>query len=380
MNYRNLQFNVITFWNNRLKRRDFIALSSSILAMASAKGFAMPLDSLKADQDTIKINESIIVNTETIVPITKLYNFPPLLAPGSKVAFASPSSTTNQWEVSKAIKMLNSLGLEVELGKIIKNQQNKARYLADEDQVRAEEFMELVARPDIDAIIAGRGGYGSMRMVEKLDFDVIAKNPKIYMGFSDFTFLLNAITEKAKIVTFHGPVGVSSFSQFTTNNFKLTTFANHPEILEIPLPQSEILTEGTTKAPIVGGNLTMLVAALGTPYEVQTDGKILFFEDINEQSYKIDRMLTQLKLSRKFSNLKGIIIGQFTGLTKRKAFYPNYGYSLLEVFEQILKPLNIPIMMNIPIGHISEQITIPINSIVEMDTKTKKIIYHYTTI
>ncbi len=355
------------------------------MTVLTAKGLSMPLDSLKADQDTNNILKPIlnpqieqVSSLQVDSPIS--YKFPPLLAPGNKVAFASPSSTTNQWEVSKATKVLKSLGLEVEYGKIIKNQQNKARYLADEDQARAEEFMELVARQDIDAIIAGRGGYGAMRMVDKLDFDVIAKNPKIYMGFSDFTFLLNAITEKAKIVTFHGPVGVSSFSQFTTNIFRQVAFANHPTNLEIPLPSSEILIEGNAKAPIVGGNLTMLVASLGTPYEVQTDGKILFFEDINEQSYKIDRMLTQLKLSGKFSNLKGIIIGQFTGLTKRKAFYPNYGYSLLEVFEQILMPLNIPIMMNVPIGHISEQITVPLNSIIEMDTKTKKIVYHYTTV
>ena len=374
----------IHFREFKLKRRDFLAISTSLLAVTTAKGLSMPLDSLKSDLDTNNIlkptlNPQVDVASQPQITQEISYKFPHLLAPGSKVAFASPSSTTNQWEVSKATKVLKSLGLEVELGKIIKNQQNKTRYLADEDEARADEFMELAACTDIDAVIAGRGGYGAMRIVDKLDFDVIAKNPKIYMGFSDFTFLLNAITEKAKIITFHGPVGVSSFSQFTTNNFKQTTFANHPAELEIPLANSEILMQGNAKAPIIGGNLTMLVASLGTPYEVQTEGKILFFEDINEQSYKIDRMLTQLKLSGKFNNLKGILIGKFTGLRKRKAFYPNYGYSLLEVFEQILMPLNIPIMMNVPIGHISEQITVPLNSIIEMDTKTKKLIYYYTT-
>ncbi len=361
-----------------MNRRKFIKCTTfgfasySIIAKANAidafKEEDNPIDDLEDSTKKSEINESNLKSN---------YRVPPLLVPGSRVAFASPSSVTNIWEISKAINAFKKFGVEIEIGKIIKNQNSKNRYLAAPDVERAAEFMEFVERRDIDAIISARGGYGSMRIADLLDYDKIAQNPKIYIGFSDFTFLLNSISQKAHLITYHGPVGVSSFSEFSQKYLFTFIFENQPKDVAFTYPNAIQLVEGKAMGRIVGGNLTMIAASLGTKHEINTKDAILFFEDINEQPYQIDRMLTQLKLAGKLDSIKGILIGQFSSLKRRKAFYPSYSYTLLEVFEQILSPLGVPILLNIPIGHISEQITIPINSIIELDTKTKTITFLY---
>lgn len=361
-----------------MNRRKFIKYTSLITAGATYLANAESIDSLKAESVQINDKDSLITKSEVeIHDLVPKFKIPQLLVPGSKIAFASPSSVTNSWEISRAVNAFKKTGLEVEIGRIIKNQNNKSRYLAAPDEERAKEFMEFVERKDIDAIISSRGGYGSMRIADLLDFQIIANNPKIYIGFSDFTFILNSISNKARLVTYHGPVGVSSFTEFSQNYLFKVIFENQPKDFSFTYTNAIQLVEGKAAGRIVGGNLTMLAASLGTNHEIDTKDAILFFEDVNEQPYQVDRMLTQLKLAGKLNNIKGIIVGQFASLKRRKAFYPNYSYTLLEVFEQILSPIGVPILLNIPIGHISEQITIPINSKIELDTKTKTINFSY---
>lgn len=360
-----------------MDRRKFIKYTSILAAGSAYLANAQQIDSLKAETPIINDDN---INTKAVSSekyVAKEFRIPKLLVPGSRVAFASPSSVTNLWEITKAVNAFKKAGIDVEIGRIIKNQSNKERYLAASDEERAKEFMEFVERKDIDAIITSRGGYGVMRISDLLDYTKISENPKIYIGFSDFTFLLNSISQKARLVTYHGPVGVSSFSNFTTQNLFRVILENQPEEFSLTFPNAIELVEGTASGKIVGGNLTMLAASLGTKHEIDTYDKILFFEDINEQSYQVDRMLTQLKLAGKLDKLRGLLIGQFSGLKRRRAFYPNYAYTLLEVFNQILTPLGIPILLNFPIGHISEQITIPINSFVELSTKEKKLTFLY---
>lgn len=361
-----------------MNRRKFIKYTSLLTAGTAYLANAESIDSLKAESAPINEIDSLITKSEEIIQnFEPKYKIPQLLVPGSKIAFASPSSVTNMWEITRAVNAFKKAGVEVEIGRIVKNQNNKSRYLAAPDEERANEFMEFVERKDIDAIISSRGGYGSMRIADLLDFEKIANNPKIYIGFSDFSFLLNSISHRAGLVTFHGPVGVSSFSDFSRDYLFKVIFENQPKEFTFTYPNAIQLVEGKSSGRIVGGNLTMLASSLGTRHEIDTKDAILFFEDINEQPYQVDRMLTQLKLAGKMNNIKGIIIGQFTSLKRRKAFYPNYSYTILEVFEQLLSPLGVPILLNIPIGHIAEQLTIPINSKIELDTKTKTINFLY---
>lgn len=358
-----------------MNRRKFIKYTSLLVTGATALVKAEHIDSLKSE--TAPINR-VLSNSENGSFLSELnYRIPPLLVTGSRIAFASPSSVTNIWEISHAINAFKKIGVEIEIGRIIKNQSNKSRYLAAPDEDRAAEFMEFVERQDIAAIISSRGGYGSMRIANLLDYEKIEQNPKIYIGFSDFTFLLNSISQKARLITYHGPVGVSSFSEFSQMFLFKFIFDNQPNVISFTHPNAIQLVEGKAKGRIVGGNLTMLTASLGTKHEIDTNDAILFFEDVNEQPYQIDRMLTQLKLAGKFDNIRGIIVGQFSSLNRRKPFHPNYSFTLMEVFEQILVPIGVPVILNIPIGHIAEQITIPINSIVELDTKSKTINFLY---
>lgn len=361
-----------------MNRRKFIKYSTLLTAVGSAIAQANVDDIIDEEVNPTDNLNVAIKKSETIEISQKThYRIPPLLVPGSRIAFASPSSVTNVWEISRAINAFRKYGIEVEIGRIIKNQKSNNRYLAAPDEDRAAEFMEFVERQDIDAIITARGGYGSMRIADLLNYNVIAQYPKIYIGFSDFTFLLNSISQKANLITYHGPVGVSSFSEFSQKYLFAFIFENQPKEVIFKNPNAIELVEGKAQGRVVGGNLTMITASLGTKHEIDTNDSILFFEDVNEQPYQIDRMLTQLKLAGKFQNIKGILIGQFSNLKRRKAFYPNYSYTLLEVFEQLLSPLEVPILLNVPIGHIGEQITIPINSKVEMDTKTKTISFLY---
>ena len=361
-----------------MNRRKFIKYTSLFGVGTAYLANADSIDSIKAEVSPFISIDSLGTKSDDFIPTSEIiYKIPPLLVPGSRIAFASPSSKTNIWEISRAVDAFKKYGVEVEIGPIIKKQNNKSRYLASSDEDRAKEFMEFVERKDIDAIISGRGGYGSMRIADMLDYEKIENNPKIYIGFSDFTFLLNSISQKAKIVTYHGPVGVSSFSEFSrTNLFKLI-FQNQEKDFSFICSNAIKLVEGTSSGKVVGGNLTMLAASLGTKHEIDTNDSILFFEDTNEQPYQVDRMITQLKLAGKFDKIKGILIGQFSQLNRRKPFYPSYSYTMLEVFEQLLVPIGVPTLLNVPIGHISEQLTIPINSIIELNTSSRTIKFLY---
>jgi muramoyltetrapeptide carboxypeptidase len=188
--------------------------------------------------------------------------------------------------------------------------------------------------------------------------------------------MLNAVSKLCDLVTYHGPVAISSFSNFSQKYIQQTLF-NTDKAFEIQYADLIILKDGIAEGRLVGGNLTMLVATLGTKYEIDTSDAILFIEDTNENAYQIDRMLTQMAIAGKFAKVKGIILGHFSNLQRKTPFYPNYSLTTLQVFEQILLPLNIPIVLNFPIGHIENQVTLPILMNAELNTKTKSIkVFH----
>jgi len=355
---------------NSINRRKFIGMG---LALAGgAQIFRSNLFSQDTHSNQIP-GESLVNPMEQVASSHKDVIFPKKLKPNDIVAIVSPSSPTNNWEVTKTVNFLKSLNLKVEIGKNITKQTNNYRYLAASDKDRIEEFNYYINREDISAIIASRGGYGSMRIIEDINFESITKYPKIFVGFSDFTYILNAISKINNLATYYGPVGISSFTEYTKKYFIDALFENQKETYIISKPDSIVINEGKAEGRLIGGNLTLCCATLGTPYEIMTDNCILMLEDINVEAYEIDRMLNHLKLAGKFKNLQGIVLGYFSNIKRRKPFYPNFSYTILEVFEQVLKPYNIPIIANFPFGHISEQATFPILAYSVVNTSNKSL-------
>ncbi|HOQ49798.1 MAG TPA: LD-carboxypeptidase [Candidatus Kapabacteria bacterium] len=341
-------------------RREFIKqLAAGAIAFSAAGNLTARTLELSPFKGTEK-------NTNYI-PTDKI--LPAALKSGSLIAIASPASPTSAWNLNSTINILKMQGFSVEIGRIARNQKNNHNYLAATDQERADELMQFFERPDVDAIMCARGGYGVMRILDKLDYQVIKNNPKIVIGFSDITALLNAIYAKCSLVTFHGPVAVSTWNDFSLNSFKKTLTIG--DLFSAKIDDMQVINEGTAEGIIQGGNLRIISSTLGTPYEIQTNNSILFLEDVSEHAYEIDRMLTQLFLAGKMKNVRGIVFGKFKNLHTRKSFYPNRGKTIFEVIKEICKPLGVPLVYDFPFGHVSHKITLPIGIKARLDTKTK---------
>ena len=240
------------------------------------------------------------------------------------------------------------------------------------DDVRADDINKMFSNKDIKAIFAIRGGYGTIRIVDKLDYENIKKNPKIFMGYSDITTLLLAINEKTGLVTYHGPMTVNFKDiPIETENSFVDTIQNNKRINLLDYEKSySIMKQGTAEGEIIGGNLSLIVASLGTKYEINTDNKILFLEETNEATYRIDRMLQQLKLAGKLDKIKGVILGDFKNAKRAE----KDDMSLDDVFFETFKNMNIPIIKNFKSGHVRPFITVPIGAITKINTFKDEII------
>ncbi|MCO5252064.1 MAG: LD-carboxypeptidase [Candidatus Kapabacteria bacterium] len=344
-----------------MDRRKFITASTAWLAASSL--MAHDKSGSRFDPQT----NSMSAHTKGIVKPKGIY-------PGGTIAITAPASPTSMYEIRNGLRFFKDMGCKIELGSSIKNQKNENRYLSGTDQQRADEFMGFVERPEIEAIIAARGGFGTIRMLDLLDYNIIAANPKIIMGFSDVTALLNAIRIKSSLVTYHGPVASMSFDNFTRTNLRQLIFSEHAvQFYEFKDNSISVVSPGVAQGELVGGNLTMLCSTLGTQYEFDAMNKIIFIEDVSEHGYQIDRMLAQLKLAGKFNQCKGVIFGTFSNIDARKPFYPNRGYSIRELIHHYLADLGKPVVLGLPFGHINSKITLPIGINIELDTHKKTI-------
>lgn len=291
---------------------------------------------------------------------------------GDTVGLVAPASVTYEsLQLQIALEALDAMGLKAKVGPHV---MDRFGYLAGEDKDRASDINAAFADPEIDAVFALRGGWGASRLLPFLDFDLIAKNPKIFLGYSDITSLLNAIYAKAGVVTFHGPNVMSRWNEFTYQgmrdvlfNGKSSTYSN-PEVIDDDLVarkhRIQTINAGRATGHLIGGNLTLMSALIGTPYFPDARGAILFLEDVGEAIYRVDRMMTQLKLSGVLGQVSGIVFGHFTGVK------PNPGlgnFALMDILEQHCKPLGVPCYFGAMIGHVEEQSTVPIGVAAEMD-------------
>ncbi len=284
---------------------------------------------------------------------------------GDTIGLVSPAGSESTNNIRNSICFLENLGFKVKAGEHI---YDKYGYLAGSDVNRAHDFMNMFLDKDVNMVLCVRGGYGTMRILPLIDFSIITKNPKIFGGFSDITTLLNTIAIKCNLITFHSPMCNSDFSDEPTLKNFLYTIMNAYKPYTIENPKGFNI-KCFSKIPFVegqllGGNLSLICSTLGTPYEIDTKDKILFIEDVGEEPYKIDRMLTQLILCNKLQQCKGLVLGQFTNCT-----LDNYKRSLTleEVINDRILSLNKPTLINFQCGHSYPKLTIPIGAQVKLD-------------
>ncbi len=318
--------------------------------------------------ETNKIFEKVSVIEKKSQEKKKEIIIPEHLKPGDTIGIIAPANYSN--DSSKyEIDYLIEKGFNIVYGKSFGNSWYG---FGATDDVRADDINEMFSNKDIKAIFAIRGGYGTIRIVDKLDYEIIEKNPKIFMGYSDITTLLLAINEKTGLVTYHGPMTVNFKDiPIETENSFVDTIQNNKRINLLDYEKSySIMKQGTAEGEIIGGNLSLIVASLGTKYEINTDNKILFLEETNEATYRIDRMLQQLKLAGKLDKIKGVILGNFKNAKRAE----KDDMSLDDVFFEIFKNMNVPIIKNFKSGHVRPFITVPIGVIGKINTFKDEII------
>ncbi len=288
---------------------------------------------------------------------------PKKLNKGDLIGIISPASSPDDLSrIEKGVLYLESLGYRVE---VAKNVGKYSGYLAGTDDERLEDIHSMFQNKNVKAIFCVRGGYGSARLLDKINFNLIKKNPKIFVGYSDINALQLAFYTKAGLVTFVGPMLAVDFyeeiSPFTEENFwRLIT--SDKKIGKISNPNSEkffTLNKGKANGEIVGSNLSLLTSLLGTEYFPKLNNKVLILEDIHEEPYRIDRMLNQLRLAKIFKQIKGIILGNFTECLPKDPETRSFTLNeiIIDYFQNKSK---LPSIYNVSHGHIKHNITIPI--------------------
>jgi len=294
---------------------------------------------------------------------------PPRLRPGDSVGLVSPATAAFETEPTKIwVDALESLGFEVVLGD---HYFDRHGYFGGEDEARASDINKFFAAPEIKMIFA-RGGWGAPRLLPLLDYDLIRANPKVLLGYSDATALITAIHARTGLVTFHGPSPLNVFSaehfRRVVMNGESYTLSNPTMLTENTLVQTEnriqTMRGGKARGPVMGGNLSLLTAVMGSDFVPDWEGRILFVEDVAEAVYRMDRMMTELALAGVLSKIAGFVFGRCTDCDPNSSFG---SLTMEEMLAEHIAPLGIPAFSGTMIGHIDTQFTIPLGIDVEID-------------
>ena len=302
---------------------------------------------------------------------------PKRLHKGDTIGVISPASPSEKKsEINRAVETLEEWGYKVVVGRNV----NKTKgFVAASEEERASAFNEMFRRDDIDAVFVTQGGYGSAQIIRLIDFEAVKKSPKIFTGFSDITSLHLALHKFSDLVTFHGP-GMSRFNSeeltdYTKEYFFKAVSENEP-IGNIPLADKKkwlhTFGKGVAEGQLIGGNLTLICASLGTPYAIDTKDKILLIEDVDTEPWIFDHMLSHLRNAGCLDQVKGIVVGECHNCVPFKhdpGFYCDT--SLEDVLEYYLKPLDIPVLYGLPFGHTKDLATLPLGVSARLDADRK---------
>ena len=284
----------------------------------------------------------------------------PIRAPRLKaheaVGIIAPASPISKSEIRKGIQLIESFPLQVRLGAHLFDH---SHYLAGSDRDRASDLHEMFSDPEIRAILCARGGYGSLRFLDIIDYDLIRKKPKIFVGFSDLTALMMAIHKHSGLIPIHGPTVSELLNGDNWHHLsRLMTTSYKPRL---SLRSGRIIQEGTARGILLGGNLATLCSLIDTPYLPSFKGVILFLEEKGEQPYRLDRMVTQLLLTGRLKHLSALVIGQMEGCGDEQVVYG--------LLRERFSDLPIPVVTGLPVGHGAENISVPLGLPALLDTE-----------
>ncbi len=289
---------------------------------------------------------------------------PPSLKQGGKIAVIAPAGCVDDATLLLGLAAIRKKGFEVELAAGIHAQKG---YLAGEAETRARDLMAFFRRTDIDAIFCARGGFGSIQLLPYLTTE-IRSFPKIFAGYSDISVLLNWLAQSCGMVAFHAPMVAMEIahglSERSGRHF-WATLTGETKAWEVEL--GAIIRPGVVEAPLMGGCLSILVTTLGTPYEIDTTAKLLFLEDIGEKPYRIERMLTHLKMAGKLDHLAGVVLGDFTGCTDDSP------RDVRQIVTELFRDAPYPVVMGLPAGHGQENLALPFGVKMVLDGNAAKL-------
>ncbi len=288
---------------------------------------------------------------------------PKRLEKGNVIGLVTPGSPITKDELKETVTKLEDMGYKTYYRPSVLSVYG---YFAGTDKERADELMHMFTNKQVDAIMCVRGGYGSIRILNMLDYNKIQKNPKIFIGYSDITALLSSINERTGLVCFHGPLGISDFNDYTLQSFERVLI--HPRSkYKYPYQREEntennpefdfyTISSGVAEGELIGGNLSVLASMAGSNFETDFENKIAFLEEIEEKTYRVDRMLTQLVQATNIRKANGIVLGVFykCNINDKPTL------TLRQAITDILKPLDIPVAYGFPFGHIKTKMTIPV--------------------
>ncbi|MFL6228222.1 MAG: LD-carboxypeptidase [Pyrinomonadaceae bacterium] len=305
---------------------------------------------------------------------------PKALRAGDLVGVIAPATSVPDPERLALVEpTLKYFGLRARVGKYVASGSGHVSRSVSE---RLDDLHAMFRDPEVKAIFCIRGGYGSMQLLDRIDYDLVRRNPKVFLGYSDITALHLAFNRHANLTTFHGPIVLSSFTDYTKQNFRRALFDTKPlGKLSNPAESNTLRPEhplrtirgGMATGQLVGGNLSLVTALLGTPYEIETRGRILFLEDVGEEPYRIDRMLSQLRLAGKLEQAAGIVFGECSECQPND-YKPSFAWdaTLGEVLDNILGSARVPAFTGLTIGHTADQLTLPlgVQATLNADEKT----------
>ncbi|HYV85878.1 MAG TPA: LD-carboxypeptidase [Patescibacteria group bacterium] len=292
----------------------------------------------------------------------------PALVPGDRIGVVAPAGPVRRGAMARGMAVLRARGFEVVPGAHLFD---RRAYLAGADRDRAADLNRMIADPSLRAVWFARGGYGSHRIVEQVDFRPLRRRPKLLIGYSDVTVLQAAAWRQCRLSTLQGPM-VAQLGEPRAYDARSLWAAVSGEALEFALPARTILRPGRARAPIVGGCLAPLVALLGTPYMPPTAGAILFWEEVNEEPFRIDRMLAQLRLAGVLRHLAGMIVGRLVDCRARR---PGQQVPLAAILATHLAGTRYPVVVDFPAGHCEGKRTLPLGRVARLDTSARRLTF-----
>ena len=344
-----------------LSRRKFILSSGALTALSLSPMMSTMAQSGKKSPDS---NPKILPNR---------------LKEGDMIGLVTPAAPIKKEQLEDTVEKLEKMGFKTYYKDSVLDQYG---YFAGTDEERADELMHMFTNKEVDAILCVRGGYGAIRILDLLDYNLIKQNPKVFMGYSDITALITSIYENTGLVTFHGPVGISSFREFTFDSFQRVvmnpkrqykyTYKRVEGTDDNPEFDRYTINGGKAEGELIGGNLSVLDSMIGSKFEADFENKIVYLEEIEEKTYRVDKMLTHLVQATNLSKAAGIVMGVFSDCN----INDEPRLSLKEAISDIIKPLNIPTSYGLSFGHIRLIITIPtgIRAKMNADKNTLKLL------